>query len=299
MLLYGFAGNLYVLFLLRVIIGILGGASTVGLVLISALSPRERLHKDLSLYHTAQTTGQLIGPPIGAYMVNLAGYRPSFVIAAFIIGSFFVFCNRYVQDIPCRTISKDSGRTLQKGIFWGWLLSLVATMHITYIPSILPHILESFQLKEAEALNSAGIIMMAYILTAIVGNYLINNFAPRHKLRRVITCIGILAAFFQAVMVFGNGVVSFTLIRMLQTAVIAAVFPMILSVFASGVRGGTVGFLNSARFAGNFVGPFLATSVVAYSNLLALYLIISALTLVALAAFLQSTKTAFSAQPEG
>ena len=91
-------------------------------------------------------------------------------------------------------------------------------------------------------------------------------------------------------MYFGKGVVSFTLIRMLQTGVIAAVFPMILSVFATKVGGGTLGFLNSARFAGNAIGPLMATSVVAYSNLLMLYLIITGVTIVVLTAFLQTTK---------
>ena len=62
-LLYGFAENLYVLFFLRVLIGLLGGTSTVGLILISALSPKDRLHKDISLYQIAQTMGQLFGPP--------------------------------------------------------------------------------------------------------------------------------------------------------------------------------------------------------------------------------------------
>jgi MFS family permease len=110
--------------------------------------------------------------------------------------------------------------------------------------------------------------------------------------------VGLSAAFFQAVMYFGNGVFSFTLIRMLQMGVIAAVFPMILAVFASGVGGGTLGFLNSARFAGNAIGPFMATFVVAYSNLLTLYLIITGLTLVALTAFLQATKVGPSVERE-
>jgi hypothetical protein len=77
---------------------------------------------------------------------------------------------------------------------------------------------------------------------------------------------------------------------MLQTGVIAAVFPMILSVFATGVGGGTLGFLNSARFAGNAIGPLMATSVLAHSNLLTLYLIISGLTLISLSGFLRATK---------
>jgi hypothetical protein len=73
-----------------------------------------------------------------------------------------------------------------------------------------------------------------------------------------------------------------------------AVFPMILSVFASGGTGGTMGFLNSARFAGNAAGPLLATSVLASSNLPTLYLLISGLTLVSLTAFLRATRAASS-----
>jgi MFS family permease len=292
MLLYGFAGKLYVLLLLRIMLGLLGGVSTVGLILISVLSPKERLHKNLSLYQVAMTAAQLIAPLAGAYLVTLAGYRGSFAVASLIIGIFFFFCVRYVKDVPCQKADPNRGQARQRGIFWGWALSLVATVHITYLPSILPHILEDFRLGEETALTSAGIIMMAYTITAILGNYLINNFAPRNRLRRVLLYVGLSAAFFQAALCFGSGVFSFTLIRMLQTGVIAAVFPMILSVFASGGTGGTMGFLNSARFAGNAVGPLLATSVLASSNLPTLYLLISGLTLVSLTAFLRATKTA-------
>jgi MFS family permease len=298
-LLYGFAGKVYILFLLRCILGLLGGASTVGLILITVLSPKERIHKDISLYQVAMTTGQLIGPPVGAYMVSLTGYRASFVMASFIISVFFVFCYHYVKDIPPQKTASSSGKSSRKGIFWGWALSLLAIVHITYIPSILPHILENFHLKEGTALNFAGMIMMAYTLTAILGNYLINNFAPRHRLRSVILYTGLSAAFFQAAMCFGNGVFSFTLIRMLQTGAIAAIFPMILSVFASGARGQTLGLLNSARFAGNAIGPLMATSILAYSNLSILYLIIAGLTLVALTAFLRATRTVPSGTQEG
>ena len=297
-LIFGFVQNLYLLFLLRVLLGIMGAVSTVGLILISALTPEERLHKDISLYQITMTIGQLIAPPIGAFMITLVGYRSSFVIGSFIFFIFFILCYRYVKDIPCQKTVRDSTQRLKKGIFWGWVLGLIATVHITYLPSILPHVLENFQLKEERALSYAGIIMTAYTITAILGNFMINNFIPRTKLRRVILYIGLSAAFLQAVMYFSNGVVSFTLIRMLQTGAVAAVFPMILSVYATGVGGGTLGFLNSARFAGNAIGPLMATSVVAHSSLLTLYLLISGLTLIPLAGFLRTTKKGPSVEQE-
>jgi DHA1 family multidrug resistance protein-like MFS transporter len=287
---FGFVQNLYLLFLLRVLLGVMGAVSTVGLILMSAVTPEKRLHKDISLYQITMTIGQLIAPPIGAYMITLVGYRFAFIIGSSIFFVFFILCHYHVKDIPCQETVHGSTQRLKKGIIWGWVLGLIATVHITYLPSILPHILENFQLKEEKALGYAGIIMTAYTITAIVGNFMINNFIPRTRLRQVILYIGLSAAFLQTIMYFSEDVISFTFIRMLQTGVIAAVFPMILSIFATGVGGGTLGFLNSSRFAGNAMGPLMATSVLAYSNLLTLYLMISGLTLVPLAGFLLTTK---------
>jgi DHA1 family multidrug resistance protein-like MFS transporter len=287
---FGFVQNLYLLFLLRVLLGVMGAVSTVGLILMSAVTPEKRLHKDISLYQITMTIGQLIAPPIGAYMITLVGYRFAFIIGSSIFFVFFILCHHHVKDIPCQKTVRGSTQRLKKGIIWGWVLGLIATVHITYLPSILPHILENFQLKEEKALGYAGIIMTAYTITAILGNFMINNFIPRTRLKQVILYIGLSAAFLQTLMCFSKDIFSFTFLRMLQTGVIAAVFPMILSIFATGVGGGTLGFLNSSRFAGNAIGPLMATSVLAYSNLPTLYLMISGLTLVPLAGFLWTTK---------
>jgi MFS family permease len=100
-----------------------------------------------------------------------------------------------------------------------------------------------------------------------------------------------LAALFQALLSFSKGVFSFTLIRMIQTGFIAAIFPLTLSIFARDIGGRTIGFLNSSRFVGMAVGPIMATSVLAYSNLLTLYLFIAGLTFGSLWAFMTSTRT--------
>jgi hypothetical protein len=70
----------------------------------------------------------------------------------------------------------------------------------------------------------------------------------------------------------------------------AMTVPLVISVFAAEVRGGTLGFLNSVRFVAGFVGPILATSILAFSNLTALYVVISGMTLLVLVAFRQSLK---------
>jgi len=289
-LLMGFTGNLYLLLLLRILQGAVGGVSTIGLVLISSLSSEERLHKDLSLFQNSITAGQLIGPLVGAYAASSFGYRAPFVLAFIIVSIFIIFCHRYVSDIPAQKRESALGGTFKKGIIFGWALGLTATIHLTFLPSVLPKILEGFQLVGDIALKSAGFIIMSYTVTSIVGNYLLSRLSSKIGLKKVITVACLSGTLFQVLLILGQGVLSFMVIRMIQMGFIAAVFPLMFSIFARDVGGRMIGFLNSSRFIGSAMGSFMATSVLAYSNLLTLYILIAGLTIFSLWAFLTSTK---------
>jgi hypothetical protein len=89
----------------------------------------------------------------------------------------------------------------------------------------------------------------------------------------VLAC-GLGAAAFQILLILGVGPVTFTLLRMVQSALAAGIFPLILVQIASRSHGGTIGFINAARFAGNAAGPVAATFILANSNLLSLYLVL-------------------------
>jgi DHA1 family multidrug resistance protein-like MFS transporter len=286
-LLMGFAGSLPLILFLRLCQGFLGGISTIGLVLIAATTATEkRRHKHISLFQNALTAGQLVGPPLGAYAVTAFGYRAPFIIAFVVVFLALLYCYLYVQDIPVQPKGLKEGRPRPKGVLWGWALGIVGTIHLTFLPSILPHILEGFQLTEDAAITTAGHLMMAYTATAIVGNYLMAAFSGSVSLGRLITISCLSAAALQALLYFSTGVYIFAAIRMLQTGMIAAVFPLVISAFAGDARGSTLGFLNSSRFVGNSLGPLLAASIVAHADLLTLYLTISGLTLAVLWAFL-------------
>lgn len=123
-LVMGFVNNLYLLLLLRIIQGFLGGVSTIGLILTSAKSQKERLHKDLSLFQNSMTAGQLIGPPLGAYAASVLGYRAAFVFAFVIVAFFLVFCHWNVSEIPLQKKKVLFGYPCQKKPFLGMGLNL-------------------------------------------------------------------------------------------------------------------------------------------------------------------------------
>jgi MFS transporter, DHA1 family, multidrug resistance protein len=284
-LLMGFTDNLPLLLVLRLIQGALGGASTVGFFMISNLSPRDRLTANLSLYQNSMTAGQLLGPPVGMYVAAHMGYRAPFLVSFVLVGICLVLCHIYVADIPKKEAAAVQKTRAYRGVLWGWGLSFIATINLTFLPSILPHLMAGFDLVGEIALKSAGFIMMGYTVTAIIGSYVISRLSTGRKLKGVIAVLCMISAILQLLMYFAGGVVSFAAIRMLQTGVIAAVIPLVMANFASELGGTGIGFLNSARFAGNGFGPLMATTVLAGSNLLALYLLIAALTVGAVLVF--------------
>jgi MFS family permease len=203
---------------------------------------------------------------------------------------FLLLCQIYVAEIHKKESDPNHKVAFNQGVLWGWSLSFIATIHLTFLPSILPHVLAGFDLVGENALKSAGFIMMGYTATALIGNYVISRLTPRSKLKGVIAVLCLTSAFLQLLLFFSGGVIGFAAVRMLQTGVIAAVIPLVMANFASELGGTGIGFLNSARFAGNGFGPLMATSVVAGSNLLTLYLLISVSTVVSVLAFLIAGK---------
>ena len=107
----------------------------------------------------------------------------------------------------------------------------------------------------------------------------------RFGLPRLIPCVLILGVVSPISLALSRGIVDFTVLRMIQTGVVAAIIPLVISMFVSESRGGVIGFLNSARFTGSAVGPMIATSILAVSSLPILYTSLSFLALLALLGF--------------
>lgn len=284
-----FTESLPLLLALRIVQGALGGASTIGLFMISQLSPRDRLAGHLSLYQNTMTAGSLLGPPVGAYLVAHLGYRSPFIVSVAMIVVFLVLCQIYVAETGKRETGGGRKISFSRGLLWGWALSFIATIHLTFLPSVLPHVLDGFSLTGEAALKAAGFIMMGYTATAIIGSYVISRWTPKTKLTGVITVACLAAALFQALLALPRDIIGFTAVRMLQTGVVAAVIPLAMANFGTKYGGTGIGFLNSARFAGMGAAPLLATALLAGSDLLTLYGVISAITLAAVLAFWFST----------
>jgi DHA1 family multidrug resistance protein-like MFS transporter len=286
-LLMGFTTNLYLLLLLRVLQGFSAGTSTIGLIIVSSTSSKERLSSDIGLYQSSMTLGQLVGPLFGSLGVVSLGYRWAFVSASTILFSSFLFCYLFVPNVEQLPRKGESlrGITIDKRILIAWIACFMAMIQLTFLPSVLPNVFDRFHIERTVALKSAGMVVMLYTATAMIGTYFWSRVSKRYGLIRMITFLFVGGILTQILLALVNEIVGFTLIRMIQTGMIAATFPLVISIFAAESKGGIVGFLNSARFAGNALGPIIATSILAWSNLSFLFFFVAALTFLVVLAF--------------
>lgn len=286
-LLMGFVSNLPVLLVLRIVQGILGGISTVGLIIVSSSSSREWASRDIGLYQNAMTLGQLIGPPIGALAAATLGYRGAFISASAFVFVTVVFCFFYVQERPheSKEATAFTKHVMNRKTIIVWGVCFTATVQLMFLPSVFPNVFQGFHVEESVALKSAGVIVMLYTATAMAGTFLLCRLAARIPIHRLILTVGILGTVLQFLLALSPGLTVFVAVRMLQTFLIAAVMPLVFSTFASDLDGRVIGFLNSSRFAGNALGPMIATSVLAISSLNRLYLFIGSISLLALVGY--------------
>jgi MFS transporter, DHA1 family, multidrug resistance protein len=287
--LMAFTRDLRFLLVLRMLQGCFGGVSTIALIIVTSTSLENRRTTDLGIFQSSMTLGQLIGPPLGSLAVAALGYTGAFLSASVVLFASFVFCLLFVNDVPRLAKAKATateGKTrFDKVIAAGFLLCLVSQIQLMFLPSILPNVLGSFSMRGATAVRWAGILVMLYTVTAMIGNYVWCAIGQRIGIPRMITVLLVLGLVLQALMALPTGFIGFTALRMAQTGMIAAIVPLTLSMFTVQPKGSVIGFLNSARFVGNAMGPFMATSVLAFSGLPFLYLSISGISLLALVAY--------------
>lgn len=167
----------------------------------------------------------------------------------------------------------------------GWLICFVAVIQLTFLPTVLPYVFKTFNIEQTAVIKLAGIVVMLYMTTSMIGTYVWSRLSRRIGQYKMITFLLTLGVIFQALLAFSHGITDFAVIRMLQTGMVAATFPLTISLFAGESKGGVIGLLNSARFAGNAMGPMIATSILAYSNLTTLHFSIAGITLLALLGF--------------
>ncbi|HVL23184.1 MAG TPA: MFS transporter, partial [Thermomicrobiales bacterium] len=96
--LMAFATEPWHLLALRMVEGALTGTVTAATALVAVTTPKERLGFGLGMIQTAVFSGSALGPLVGGFLADTAGFRPAFGIASGMLFSAGVVTLIFVQE---------------------------------------------------------------------------------------------------------------------------------------------------------------------------------------------------------
>ncbi|SAL32539.1 major facilitator transporter [Caballeronia sordidicola] len=293
MSLIGLVHNLTELVVLRLMAGLIGGYASASIVMVGTQVPRERSGWALGVLSTGALAGNLVGPLVGGFLPTWVGIRGTFFVGGAIIAvaailTIFVVRENFDRAIDTRKRTNPGVASLpsvNRGVIAVLLVTammvLLANMSIEPIITVF---IEELGVAGDHVSRMAGIVMAASAFGSMLTAARLGALADRIGSARVI--IGCLAA--TAVVLVPQAFVTqwwqLAILRGLMGMSLAGLLPSIAKEVRHAVAdhnsGKTLGFLQSAQFSGQVIGPLIGGQIGAHVSLRAVFFVTAALLLV-------------------
>jgi MFS transporter, DHA1 family, multidrug resistance protein len=155
------------------------------------------------------------------------------------------------------------------------LLILGASTQIFFLTSILPQVMAELGVPHERTLELGGIIIFASGAAAALGSMAAPRLAEVFPERRLVASLLGASSLAVIALVIAHGVWGYGILRFMQVLCIAPVFPIVVARIAHTAGGEAIGIINAARIGASFVGPVLATSLLASSTSTVLYVVLA------------------------
>lgn len=263
--LMAFCTNVWELFFLKALQGFFDGVIPNSIALVATGTPRQKTGYALSLLSTGYTSGFLVGPIFGGFLVKILSIRVSFMVTGLLLLSFFLltyfFVEEHFKPDPAKLKEKkESFIKIIQGFpdtkFVVWILIISIALQIMN-NSINPLI--TLYVKELMG-NSSNLSVVSGIVAAMPGigmvtvSPLFGRFGDKHGTSRVLTCGFILAILFLFPQGFAPTVLFFGVFRFLTGISNAALFPSVQTLLAKGTPATSTGMAFSLNQGAQAVG---------------------------------------------
>ena len=271
------------LFFCRLVLGVTGAASTFAFIGAGRHSDPREVRRQISAMQSAMTVGQVIGPLVGAIAAARLGFRASFILGGVVL----IACGLLVSwGVPSKPVDEVKAE-IARPVPWGSvmavsLLVLAGSTQVFFLTSILPQVLPPLGVPNDRTLEVGGMLIFASGVAAALGSLAVPRLAEWLPERTLITGLLVVSSAAVAALALAGSVWSYGTLRFVQVLVIAPLFPIVVSRVAQSARGAAIGVINSARIGAAFVGPVMATTLLALAPPFALYLVLAALGLACL-----------------
>ncbi|HEY7519029.1 MAG TPA: MFS transporter [Methylomirabilota bacterium] len=260
------------LLVVRLVLGFIGASSTFAFVGAGRSADPVEVRRQVAAVQSAMTVGQVVGPLVGAVAAARLGFRESFVVGALILFG----CGALVRWGLGDPGESGGRRAVATPARWREVLvvSLIVlggSAQVFFLASILPQILPPLGVPDDRMLEIGGVLMFASGVAAALGSMLASRLADLLPERRLIPGLLALSSLFVLALAAVRSVWPFGALRFVQVACIAPVFPIVVARVAQSAGGRAIGVINSARIGAAFLGPVIATSLLAWTSMPVVY----------------------------
>lgn len=262
------------LFFSRMLLGFMGAVSTFAFIMAGRSGGDVR--RGVASIQSGMTLGQVLGPAVGAFAAARLGFRGSFVVAGFMLWACSAMVAWGVPDRPVARAGHERSQTASvREVGTVCLLVLAGSIQIFFLTAMLPQILPRLGVPAAMTLEVGGLILFATGAAAAVGSFIAPRLGEIVGDRRTIVWFLVASSIMLATLAAARDAWSFGVLRFLQVLCIAPVFPLSVAAIAQRASGTTIGIVNSSRIGAAFVGPVIATSLLAWIPPGAVYLVLA------------------------
>ncbi|WP_307333329.1 MFS transporter [Pseudomonas lini] len=286
----GLARDVTELVVLRLVAGLIGGYASASIVMIGSQVPREKAGWALGVLSTGALSGNLIGPLVGGFLPELVGIRGTFFVGAGMIALAALTTILFIREDFDR--ASDGRRridnTRAEGATSNWpvigallmtaMMVLLANMSIE--PIITVYIGHLGVAVEDQA-RMAGVVMAWSALGSILTAAKLGALADRIGGWNVIIGCLVLTGIVMVPQAFVTQWWQLAVLRGVMGMTIAGLLPSIAKLIRLSVAehntGKVLGYLQSAQFSGQVIGPLIGGQIGAYVGLNAVFLVTGAL----------------------
>ncbi len=295
MTLMGFAVNIWQLFALRLLQGIISGFVAASLSFVSATTPAGRSGYAIGILQSTVSAGGIVGAMFGGALSDAIGMHNVFyvvgamcLISAGIVVKYVVEPPTYIDSsIKISILNNLRVASADKGLRNILMLIVSTQIAIVFVTPIIPFYLEHLGAPNSYLSTITG------MMVGVVGIFSV-IFAPfwgrrndRGSYSKTLFTVSLATTISMIAQAFAPNYIVLFIIRAATGIFSAALIPTLYSAFNKSLpavgRSGLMGFASSATLLGNLIGPIISGFIAPHFGMEACFLIASGFMAVAVA----------------
>ncbi|QXE01280.1 MFS transporter [Terribacillus sp. DMT04] len=292
-LLLGFTENVWQLFMLRLFMGIFTGFIGISQAFISTHTPSHIAGRVLGTLQTGSITGMLFGPLLGGILADSIGFHGTFFLVSLSVFTSALLVTFGTKEYPVKIQKGEKSHYTSKEVLAHILrdpilLVVLILSSLIQIANFSVQPILSLYVQELHGPENIAFYSGIAFSAAGLGNLLMTRTWGKlgDRIGYVKILIGLIFAagivYIPGAMV--NSVWELAVIRLFLGMAIGGIIPLRVAYIRQAapisMQGEVLGYNNSLRFLGNFIGPIMGGIMAGYFGFSAVFYMTSALLII-------------------